>query len=214
MSRFVLEESEEGLCLVDTFIRQRPLLIDFSSDYFYRRVKNTMAKKELVARAAGAKPYTKVLDCTGGLGRDAFLLASLGCCVTMIERSNVIALLLKDALKRALGHPELGDVAMRIKLVAMDARHYLTKMDFIPDVIMLDPMFPNRSKSAKVKGDMQIVQRFLGQDEDVLALFESAIKAKSPRVVVKRPLYDKSKLPVEPTNVVMGSSIRFDIFLR
>ena len=49
MSRFVLEESEEGLRLADTFIRQRPLLIDFSSDYFYRRVKNTMAKKELVA---------------------------------------------------------------------------------------------------------------------------------------------------------------------
>ena len=214
MSRFVLEESEKGLRLADKFIRQRPLLIDFSSDYFYRRVKNTTAKKELVARAAGAKPYIKVLDCTGGLGRDAFLLASLGCCVTMIERSNVIALLLKDALKRALGHPELGDVAMRIKLVAMDARNYLSQMDFIPDVIMLDPMFPNRRKSAKVKGDMQIVQRFLGQDEDVLALFESAINAKSPRVVVKRPLYDKSKLPVEPTNVVMGSSIRFDIFLR
>ena len=214
MSRFVLEESKEGLRLADTFIRQRPLLIDFSSHYFYRRVKNTTGKKELIARATGAKPDTKVLDCTGGLGRDAFLLASLGCCVTMIERSQVIALLLKDALKRALGHPELGDVAMRIKLVAMDARQYLTQMDFIPDVIVLDPMFPNRRKSAKVKGNMQIVQRFLGQDEDILVLFESAMKAKSPRVVVKRPLYDKSKLPVEPTNVVMGSSIRFDIFLR
>ena len=214
MSRFVLEKSEEGLRLTDTFVRQNPLLIDFSSGYFSHRLKNITFKKELIARAVGAKSLAKVLDCTGGLGRDAFLLASLGCCVTMIERSQVLALLLEDALKRALRHPDLGDIAMRINLLAMDARHYLSRMDVVPDVIILDPMFPDRKKSAKVKGDMQIVQRFLGKDEDVRALFDSAMNTQCPRVVMKRPLYDKSKLPVKPTNTMMGSSVRFDIFIR
>ena len=62
MSRFVLEKSEEGLRLTDTFVRQNPLLIDFSSGYFSHRLKNITFKKELIARAVGAKSLAKVLD--------------------------------------------------------------------------------------------------------------------------------------------------------
>ena len=47
----------------------------------------------------GAMPT--VVDATAGLGRDAFVLASLGCRVTLIERSPVVAALLQDGLARA-----------------------------------------------------------------------------------------------------------------
>ena len=214
MSRFVLEQSSEGLHLADTFVRQHPLLIDFSSGKFNHRLRKVAIKRELIARAVGIKQDTTVLDCTAGLGRDAFLLASLGCHVTMIERSTVVALLLEDALNRALRDPDLSDIAMRINLRFLDSRRYLSNMIEVPDTIFLDPMFSDRKKSANSKGEMQILQRFLGRDTSIIELFDSAMNTQCRRVVIKRSLHDKLKLPREATNILMGSSIRFDIFLR
>ncbi len=37
-----------------------------------------------------------VVDATAGLGRDAFVLASVGCRVRMLERNPVVAALLDD----------------------------------------------------------------------------------------------------------------------
>ena len=48
-----------------------------------------------VARAIGLKGSQRpqVVDATAGLGRDAFVMASLGCRVTLVERSPVAAAL-------------------------------------------------------------------------------------------------------------------------
>ena len=43
-----------------------------------------------MARAVKAGGGVRVLDCTAGLARDAFVLASLGCEVTLVERSRVV----------------------------------------------------------------------------------------------------------------------------
>src|SRR5690554_1818824 len=59
---------------------------------------------QLVARAVGlhkTRARLHVLDATAGLGQDAFVLAGLGCQVTMLERNSVIHALLADGLSRA-----------------------------------------------------------------------------------------------------------------
>ena len=213
MSRYVLQTTASGLCLEDTFSDQHPTLLDFTSGQFNYRLKKGGGRRELLAKAVGAKDGTNGIDCTAGLGRDAFLLASLGCRVTMIERSPVVALLLDDALERALHHEDLAETVARIELVSGNAIDYLNDVQTVPEVIMLDPMFPARKKSARVKGDMQMMQRFLGTDGDVDTLFAAAYSSGCSRVVLKRPLHDKYELPIKPTNTLRGGSIRFDVFV-
>ena len=214
MSRYLLQATASGLCLADTFIDQHPILIDFTSGQFNYRMKKSGRRREMLAKAVGVKDRTNVLDCTAGLGRDTFLLASLGCRVTMIERSPVLALLLDDALRRASYHVDLAETVTRIELVSANTIDYLSSMDRVPEVIILDPMFPARNKSAQVKGDMQMMQRFLGTDDDVDVLFAAACATKCTRIVLKRPLHDKFELSVKPTNTLKGSSVRFDVFVR
>lgn len=50
------------------------------------------------------KPITEttVLDGTGGLGIDAFIMAYLGAQVTVLERSPIVYTLLKDGLNIAV----------------------------------------------------------------------------------------------------------------
>ncbi|HZJ10196.1 MAG TPA: class I SAM-dependent methyltransferase, partial [Trueperaceae bacterium] len=65
-----------------------------------------------------------VVDATAGLGADAFHLAAKGAQVTMIERSPVLAELLRDALEHAragsLGE-RAANAASRLSLIVADA---------------------------------------------------------------------------------------------
>ncbi|NHW59468.1 class I SAM-dependent methyltransferase, partial [Escherichia coli] len=66
---------------------------------------------EAVAKAVGIKKdyLPDVVDATAGLGRDAFVLASIGCKVRMVERHPVVAALLEDGLKRAYLDADIGE---------------------------------------------------------------------------------------------------------
>ncbi len=214
MTRFVLEQSDGGLQLTDQFARRRPLCLDFGDAAFDYRLRNGGGKKEFLARAVGAKPGVTVLDCTAGLGRDAYLLAHLGCTVTMLERSPVLAMLVADALKRASSNPDMKATAARLRLIQTDALSYLGDVSAIPDVITLDPMFPVRKKSASVKGEMQVLQEFIGFDADTDQLVAAALSLGPRRVVIKRPADDVRQYPRKPSHSVKGKSSRFDVFVN
>jgi len=212
MSRFILQHSDAGLRLVDRFSRQHPLHINFMDAGFSFRLKRGGGRKEMIAKAVGVKPRLQVIDCTAGLGRDSFLLASLGCDVVMFERSKVLALLLEDAISRALANEQLAEIAGRIRLVHGDAIQLLGCQTNTPQVIFIDPMFPTRKKSAQVKGEMQILQRFVGKDEDASTLVRCAMATGSKRVVLKRPIAATDDF--EPSFSLKEKSSRFDIFLQ
>ena len=170
-----------------------------------------------VARAIGLKggtPLPTVIDATAGLGRDAFVLASLGCQVTLIERSPVAAALLDDALERASVDLDTMDIATRMKLVHANAIDWLGQLDaqHQPDVVYVDPMFPETGKSAAAKKDMQAFQHVIGDDMDSAALLEAALKAARGRVVVKRPRLGVKIEGVAPSAQIEGKSTRFDIY--
>jgi 16S rRNA (guanine1516-N2)-methyltransferase len=170
-----------------------------------------------VARAIGLKSGASlphVVDATAGLGRDAFVLATLGCQVTLIERSPVAAALLYDALERASVDVDTMEIAARMTLVHADAITWLNQQqgEHQPDVVYVDPMFPDTGKSAAAKKDMQAFQQVIGDDLDSSALLLAALGAASNRVVVKRPRLGAIIEGVAPSIQMEGKSTRFDIY--
>lgn len=183
----------------------------------YRRCHTSAATEMLFRAVGGTKKESppRVIDATAGLGRDAFLLAWLGCHVIAIERSVVMAALLRDGLRRAEVDPAICAVLReRFVLQLGDSRKLLRALpvEAYPDVVFLDPMFPVRKKSAAVQKEMRICRLVAGEEEDAPELLAIAREIARHRVVVKRPRTAPPLLT--PTYVLEGRSIRYDIYLR
>ncbi|MFA0813719.1 class I SAM-dependent methyltransferase [Microbulbifer epialgicus] len=200
-----------------------PVAVDFVGGTLAHRRKYGGGKAQPVAKAVGIRAgfHPRVLDATAGLGRDAFVLASLGCEVRMLERNPVVKLLLQDGLRRlqeaSITDPELAFLAQRLSLNddPVSAADWLAqqKEESWP-VVFLDPMFPPRGKSAKVKKEMVAFHHLVGADEDADALLEPAYKACYYRTVVKRPKLAANLGGKEPTLSFEGKSGRFDIYTK
>ncbi|WP_275663654.1 class I SAM-dependent methyltransferase [Laribacter hongkongensis] len=168
-----------------------------------------------VARAIGLKggQRPQVVDATAGLGRDAFVMASLGCRVTLVERSPVAAALLDDALARARLAPATHEIAARMQLVFADAADWLAQQPAgSVDVVYLDPMFPDTGKSAAAKKEMQAFQVVVGDDLDAGRLLLVARQVAGKRVVVKRPRLGALLTGEKPAGQQVGKSTRFDLY--
>ena len=152
--------------------------VDFVAGAVAHRRKFGGGRGQAIAKAVGLKSgeTPRVVDATAGLGRDAFVLASLGCRVTLLERSPVVAALLADGLARAALDAEIGSwVGERLHLIPGPALENLQTLDFTPDVVYLDPMFPHKQKSALVKKEMRVFQSLVGPDLDADALLPAAL---------------------------------------
>ncbi len=194
-----------------------PIYIDFLSGKVAYRAKRANRRNELLARAINISPKENplIVDATAGLGRDSFILATLGYEVILLERSPELYTLLADALNRAKTNPDTAPIIERMTLIHTDAKEWLVAKKYPrqPDVIYLDPMFPERKKSASVKKEMLILQELLGTDSDSAMLFEVAIDCAKRRVVVKRPRLAENITARAPDYTLKGNSSRFDIYL-
>lgn len=195
-----------------------PTCVDFTDAALqYRR--RTLTRNQGIASAVGLKimPRPLVVDATAGLGRDAFILASLGCRVLMFERSPIIHALLADGLRRAGECSELDSVVARLSLRKMDAVQWCRQPADVreptPDVLYLDPMFPSRGKTARVKKDIELMQTLLGPDEDIAMLMELARQTATRRVVVKQPGKRTRNAEPAPDFQVPGNACHFDVYL-
>ncbi len=201
---FFLELTPERLQLRESSGKTNPLYVDFV----------TLAQQrkggEAIRKALG-KNVTTVLDATAGLGRDAFVIAAQGFQVTLLERVPAVAALLEDGLRR--GADVLPEIIARINLVQSDARDYLTNLSAKPDVIYLDPMFPERRKSAQVKKAMRFFQALVGDDDDAADVLDVARRQAAKRVVVKRPRRASILGENQPHTTIVGKTTRFDVYL-
>jgi 16S rRNA (guanine1516-N2)-methyltransferase len=111
------------------------------------------------------------------------------------------------------GQPFLQAAAERIRLSLGDSRNLLPLMQDV-DIIYLDPMFPERRKAAKVKKNMQMLQRLLGHEDEPDGLLEICLSIARVRVVVKRPRHAAWLNACRPSYDICGKSSRFDIYLR
>lgn len=213
---FALQLGEQGLQLAELGPQAPgPVRVDFVEGAAAHRRLYGGGSGQMIAKAVGLQSGVRprVLDATAGLGRDAFVLACLGCEMTLIERQPLIGALLEDGLARAAGDPEVGPVAARMRLLRGNATELMGDwQDEPPQVIYLDPMFPHRDKSALVKKEMRLFRPLVGDDLDAPALLEAALALASHRVVVKRP----RKAPIiegpKPGYSLEGKSSRYDIY--
>ncbi|MGK3130316.1 16S rRNA (guanine(1516)-N(2))-methyltransferase RsmJ [Pantoea sp. C8B4] len=191
------------------------IFVDFVTGAMAHRRKFGGGRGEAVAKAVGIKGgyLPDVIDATAGLGRDAFVLAALGCRVRMLERHPVVAALLDDGLRRGYEDAEIGGwLRERLTLLHVVSQQALSDIAPAPDVVYLDPMYPHRQKSAMVKKEMRVFQSLVGADDDADALLEPARRLAKKRIVVKRPDYAPPLAGVATQSAVVTKSHRFDIY--
>jgi len=215
---FALQLGAEGLQFVELG-PQAPgaVRVDFVEGAVAHRRLFGGGTGQMIAKAVGVQPGVRpqVLDATAGLGRDAFVLASLGCSMTLIERQPLIAALLEDGLARARQSAEVAPIAAQMRLLQGNAIELLSAWtDEAPQVIYLDPMFPHRDKSALVKKEMRLFRPLVGDDLDAPALLAAALALASHRVVVKRPRKAPCIEGAKPSYVLEGKSSRYDIYAK
>lgn len=195
------------------------MIVDF--DDMLKRIKPGKLQRELLIRAAKIKrtdtdehPLTAI-DATAGLGQDSFLLAAAGFSVTLFERDPIIAALLADALKRGRQDNSLAPIVSRMTLVEGDSitnltTHTQSQPHKRPDVVYLDPMFPERSKSAAVKKKFQLLHYLEQPCQDAEELLDAALRANPHKLIIKRPLKGPYLANSQPSYSLKGKTIRYD----
>lgn len=212
---FVLYYSQGQLQL--QIKKEKPYLLNLIDVQRSHRYQHASLKKELLARAIGIKPQARpiILDATAGFGRDSFLLAALGYDIIALEKSPPVFLLLQDALERAKTDLHYAQIVNRLQLFYCDALSWLNcPTRLLPDVIYLDPMFPERRKKAAVKKDLVILQHLVeGEVSEPSLLLDLALSCAKKRVVVKRPRLAPTLSSRAPDFKMSGNCVRFDIYL-
>lgn len=228
----LLSYADEQWFLRDAnFQNKKNSLGDFKVDFLHGATRHRFeyggGKGQAIAKAVGLnqKKALKVFDCTAGFGGDAFVLASLGCEVFLFEKNPIVFFLLNQALEYAKKNCEQGDKMYEV-LQAIHCQHLngvdaLSNFSETVDVVYLDPMFPHREKSSKVKKNMQYLQRLLHSSEQIgqtqneqdEALLAAALNVDCARVVVKRPAHaPEIKNAQMPSYSLQGKSTRYDIY--
>lgn len=220
LTPFALTYTEKGLMLLriaDSDKKQSILLfVDFVNGKNGYRLVNDKSIKQPLARAVGIKSGFRptVFDATAGLGGDAFVLASLGCKVSMCERSPIVASLLEDGLARASSDSRTASIVHNnLHLYHGNTTSVLTELAESFHTVYLDPMYPHRNNSALNKQSMRIIRDLVGDDSDAEKLLHVALKKAVNRVVVKRPEKAPSISEQQPSHVISMKNSRYDVYL-
>ncbi|MBX2869295.1 MAG: class I SAM-dependent methyltransferase [Acidiferrobacterales bacterium] len=205
---FVLQEDQEGNMGISVemlggkafFVEIRPL--------------GKAQGKDPLMKAIGYKT-SSVFDATAGWATDAVHIADHGIQVFACERNPIVFALVANALRRC-NHPT---ISQKLCLSNDDSVERMRNVTSRPEVIYLDPMYPQKPGSASPKKPLQILKelyqlpRFHNNDssESEIRLLQLARKTAIRRIVVKRPHYAP---PIAPgsSGTVVGKLVRFDIY--
>jgi 16S rRNA (guanine1516-N2)-methyltransferase len=191
------------------------LVIDFVGGAVGYRLRSGEGRGQALPRAVGFGKgiVPNIVDATAGLGRDAFLLASLGAQVTLIERSSEMHARLHDAMARAnAAGGRYAETIARMTLLHGDSIQLLPTLT--PDVVLVDPMHPPRHNTALVKKEMRILREIVGTDEDQIELMCVALGCAKKRVVLKWPLRAEPMAGIrKPSHQILGKNTRYDVFM-
>ncbi|MCQ2496402.1 MAG: class I SAM-dependent methyltransferase [Lachnospiraceae bacterium] len=222
MDNDFLKKTEDGLIITDG---EQQLRGDFTK--MLPRLKYNNLTHELLVKAVKIKNFEgtlNVLDATAGMGEDSLLLAAAGFNVSLFERDSVIAALLRDTIERSAEILELREIVGRMHLREADSIKVMTAMaenpdDEIcrgipkPDVIVLDPMFPARKKSALVKKKFQVLHQLEAPCPDEEELIQAAVLLKPRKIVIKRPAKGPYLAGIKPSYSLDGKAIRYDCIM-
>lgn len=178
------------------------------------RVTGGHLQHEILLKAAkpetdnGKKP--RAVDATAGLGEDSFILAAMGYEVEMFEHNPITAALLYDGLLRARNDSKLQDVARHMTFTKGESADLLRGLCYEPDVIYLDPMYPEKKKKAESKKKMQVLHQIEPPCQDEIDLMDAARGANPTKIVIKRPPEADYLAGITPTYSVERKAVRYD----
>jgi len=191
------------------------LKCSFIEGAILHRLKYGKGRGQNLAKAVGMKSNKNrtIVDATAGLGYDAFILASLGANVTLIERSKIMYNLLQEGISEAKSFGgEISRIISRMNLIFGDSKFILP--DLLPEVILIDTMYKDRKKTSLVKNDMRLVRDIVGSDPDYIELIDVALNQASNRVVIKQPRYADQIDNIKPySHQILGKTIRYDVYM-
>ena len=131
-AEYALQLGHDGLQFVELGPQAAgPIRVDFVSGAVAHRRLFGGGSGQMIAKAVGIAPGVRptIVDATAGLGRDAFVLAELGCAMTLIERHPLIAALLEDGMQRALADAVVGPIVAQMKLICGNAIELFSAWD-------------------------------------------------------------------------------------
>lgn len=211
-SVFILRYGKEGLCLYRGV--ERLIHVDFSTGKAQHRQQFGGGIKQPLPRAVGlGKSATgHILDATAGLGQDAYVLATLGATVTMVEQSVVVYALLADAIERGQQDANSRDACLRMQLHHANSAAFIAQSDCTFDAIYMDPMYPQQGKKAAAKKGMQTLKDLLGADTMGDQILQAALQSGCPRIAVKRPKNAPWLGDIRPVGEIKSPNTRYDLY--
>jgi 16S rRNA (guanine1516-N2)-methyltransferase len=134
-----------------------------------------------------------------------------------LERSKPLFEILQKALLGARSEAPADETLARFQIIFGDSIQFLQTPQFLEQeksdvALYLDPMFPEKKKSALPRKEMQIFRSVVGSDSDSAELFAAAMKSGASRVVVKRPL-KAEPLAAGVKHVFEGRTVRYDLYV-
>lgn len=182
--------------------------VDFLSYSLQNRLPSL--REEAIVKACGVKNKgaIKILDLTAGWGSDAFMLASSGANVTLVERDPIVFLLLEDGIRRLLEVMPYGMQAINI-----DAMEYLDSYSLDFDVIYLDPIRKLQNSNAKNKKEMEMLRSIIQKDQHYENLLNKILTIPNKKVVLKLGKKEILESRLKPNFIIKGTNTKFLVFL-
>lgn len=160
-------------------------------------------------KALGNKQFL-VVDGTAGLAGDSLAFLAAGFRVLACEASSALAWWVATAIARARHcNPLLWENFCGLK---NDFYQQAILEIAVPYVLYLDEMFPERQKSALNSKAMRMVKKLAVVRPPPPAEFFQA-QPFLHRLVIKRPLRAAGLLTVPPSYQLLGSTVRFDVYV-
>jgi len=212
-ARYILQWQNEQLTLNDnSSAKPVSATVDFTSGSARHRSAFGGGHGQHLARAVKTRDNPLICDATAGFGRDAFVFASLGCQVVMLEQSIIVYELLADALERAKADSNTSNTAALMSVNHCDSTTLPDSWPHSsrPDVIYLDPMYPQGKR--KAKKEIQLLRNLLHERHDDEALLLQAARDTAQRVVVKRPRKAPPIAGAQPSGQIESPNTRYDIY--
>ena len=180
----------------------------FNTGRFKTRISNFQSEV-LIKKAIGfsEKKQQTILDITGGLGHDAFIMSLLGEKVTLVEKNKGLCVLIEEALNSLPSTPYFSEAQSRITIINADSRKFVSMANEF-DVIFADPMF-NSNKKLKRTQQMEFLDNYLEEYDDPSLDFH---KTSFKRMVVKKELKSLSGIKEGAAISFKGTSIKFDVY--
>ncbi|MBL7686851.1 MAG: class I SAM-dependent methyltransferase [Bdellovibrionaceae bacterium] len=206
--------------------KQNPILVDFDSAQMKFRRRGGV-DGEMVVKSFGLSPRERagrlIVDCSAGLGTDAYLLALAGYRVLAVERNPLVYALLKDGWQRMVdARAERGEPELDFQVVEGEGAYVLRELKAAgekPHGVYFDPMFEDESKKGKSlpRKEMATLRDLLyGAGVGGLSpadFLRDATGVVSGRVVVKRPTgAPPVLLDPGPVNRIEGKVAGYDIY--